>query len=126
MLRLSFPVVYESGVLLCFRLFFSDFLDFVPAIFGRKCKARNYGLSSPSKNSLTIRPSSKYEPTKNGCYNNHVFGSDVHIYCLDDKSAEIFCTTTHEIAHSVHHFWDALKYYSPVGGIKNPFNINQY
>lgn len=74
-------------------------------------KAKNYGLSSPSKNSLTIRPSAEYQPTKNGCYNNHVFGSDIHIYCLDDKSAEIFCTTTHEIAHSVHHFWDTKKFY---------------
>lgn len=75
-------------------------------------KAKNYGLSSPTKNSLTIRPSIKGKDGENGCYNNHVFGSDIHIYCVKATSAKIFCTTTHEIAHSVHHFWNTIKYYS--------------
>lgn len=72
-------------------------------------KAKDYGLSSPSKNSLTIRPSAKHT-TKYGRYNNHAFGSDIRIYCISGTSADIFCTTTHEIAHSVHHFWNVSKY----------------
>ena len=29
---------------------------------------------------------------------------------MDDNSAEIFCTTTHEIAHSVMQFWNVFNY----------------
>ena len=36
--------------------------------------------------------------------------SDIHIYCMDDNSAEVFCTTTHEIAHSVMQFWNVFNY----------------
>ena len=73
-------------------------------------KARDYGLSSPTKNSLTLRPSAKYEPGLNGRYNSRVIKSDIHIYCMDDNSAEVFCTTTHEIAHSVMQFWNVFNY----------------
>jgi len=72
-------------------------------------KAQNYGASTPSKNSLTIRPSAK-STTNNGCYGRRVLGSDVHIYCLNLQSAKIFCTTIHEIGHSVHNFWNTQKY----------------
>lgn len=74
-------------------------------------KAHDYGLSRPSKNSLTIRPSAM-ATSNNGSYNNHVFGSDVHIFCFEKGSAQVFCTTIHEVAHSVHQFWNPTKYHS--------------
>lgn len=72
-------------------------------------KAADYGMSRPSKESLTIRPSNANE-NKLGCYGRHIIMSDVHIYELNRPSSSIFCTTIHEIAHSVHNFWNTNKY----------------
>ena len=72
-------------------------------------KAAAYGMSRPSKESLTIRPSNANE-NKLGCYGRHIIMSDVHIYELNRPSSSIFCTTIHEIAHSVHNFWNTNKY----------------
>lgn len=73
-------------------------------------KAKDYGLSSPTRNKLTIRPSSK-GTTKNGhyCGFSPVF-SDIHIYCIDEASAHIFCTTIHEIAHCVQQSWGLISF----------------
>lgn len=72
-------------------------------------KAKDYGLSSPQENALIFRPSAIVNG-KNGSYRNRAIKSDIHIYCLKDKSAEIYCTAIHEVAHAVMNFWNKGNY----------------
>ncbi|MBR4272539.1 MAG: hypothetical protein IKQ30_06845 [Bacteroidales bacterium] len=59
------------------------------------------GLSRPGNNNLTIRACGNNDD-KHGCAGRHFIASDVHIYNLDRKSAEIYGTTIHELTHIAH------------------------
>ena len=68
------------------------------------------GETQPNHYSLSVMQRAADELSGESTLKSAVVLQPTHYYCINDKSAEIFCTTIHEIAHPVHHFWNTLKY----------------
>ncbi|MBO7438455.1 MAG: hypothetical protein J6U21_02130 [Bacteroidales bacterium] len=68
------------------------------------------GLTRPTNTNLTIRVSKRNDGKPLGCYSNSIISSDIHIYHINRTSAELFCTTVHEVGHCAHRGFGSSTY----------------